>query len=305
MDRRIRVAWQEQRILAVTCLSMLVLFAANLVGLAIDPRVITGSPAWLKPAKFSISIAIYSGTLAWILSEIVVWPKFVRLMATVTTVALWVEVFIINLQAWRGTSSHFNVGTNVDAALFACMGISIAILWLASAGVARALFHQKFDNRPFGWALRLGMLITVLGSASGGLMTHPMPGQAPGTIGAHTIGAPDGGAGMAVTNWSANHGDLRIGHFVGLHGMQVIPLLYWLLSLRNRPSAAVISTAAASYFALAVLLEWQALRGQSILQPDTLTVNAWIAWLVLSGAAFLLTSASVRKSTLQTGAGTA
>lgn len=291
--------------LAGVCVLMLGLFLVNMIGLAVDPRVITGSPAWLKPAKFSISVALYSGTLVWILSKLTVWSPFVELMGKITAVTLLIEIFVIDLQAWRGTSSHFNFQTPLDASLFGIMAFSIAILWLASVGIAAALFRQKFANQTFGWALRLGMLITVLGSASGGMMTHPMPGQKSGIIGSHTVGAPDGGPGITGTGWSANHGDLRIGHFVGLHGMQVVPLFYWLLSRKRRPPVARISVFAASYMGAAILLEWQALRGQSILQPDRLTTEASIAWLALSAIALALTWLPGRKESFQTTAGMA
>ena len=292
--------WQQQRWLKFSCYLMVGVFAANLVGLLVDPRTITGSPTWLKPAKFSFSVAVYVGSLAWILSKITIWPRFLRRMGDITACALLIEIFIINLQAWRGTTSHFNFHTKLDAALFATMGFFIGLLWLASAGVAVALFRQTFENRSFGWALRLGMLITVLGSASGGLMTRAMPDQVAGVVGSHTVGGIDGGAGMVITKWSADHGDLRVGHFFGLHGMQIIPFLYWLLARRQRPSVAVISIAAANYFGAFVLLEWQALRGQSILQPDSMTLYCWLAWLTLSAGGVLLASVSTGRNSLQT-----
>jgi hypothetical protein len=50
--------WQDSRALTATAAIMLVDFLLNLIGLAVDPRIITGMPAWLKPAKFALSTAI-------------------------------------------------------------------------------------------------------------------------------------------------------------------------------------------------------------------------------------------------------
>ena len=45
--------WTSDRTLTASALLMLVALAAFLVGLVIDSRVITGVPAWLKPASSS------------------------------------------------------------------------------------------------------------------------------------------------------------------------------------------------------------------------------------------------------------
>jgi len=188
-----------------------------------------------------------------------------------TAAVMLIEVTIIALQAARGTTSHFNVGTPVDAILFSIMGLAIFTQTAASVAVAVALWRQRFADRAFGWALRLGMTMTIVGALTGGLMTRPTEAQlaeagASGRIiiaGAHTVGAPDGGPGLPVTGWSTQHGDLRVAHFVGLHALQVLPILT-LVAFRGRGERARLrlTLAAASMYVLVfVVLLVQALRG--------------------------------------------
>src|ERR1700688_982254 len=101
-----------------------------------------------------------------------------RTVGWVLAGALVFEVAIIDVQAARGTTSHFNAATRLDTALFAIMGAGIVILWLASVAVLIALFRQRFENAAWGWLLRLGMLTTVLGSAGGGVMLPNTPEEA-------------------------------------------------------------------------------------------------------------------------------
>ena len=106
-------------------------------------------------------------------------------------------------------------------------------------------------------------------------------GNAPAAFGAHSVGVEDGGPGLPVVGWSTVGGDLRIPHFVGLHALQVIPLIGWWLRRRNMTlrwgegsRLALLWTAGLGYLGLLVLLTWQALRGQSIIAPDTITLMA-------------------------------
>ena len=288
--------WAGSPILTAAGLLMTAVLGLSVTGLVVDPRVITGAPAWLKPAKFAVSNAIYLLTLAWIFTLLPEWRRTRTIVGWMTAVILVLEVAIIDTQAWRGTTSHFNVSTVLDLVLFSVMGVAILVQTLSVIAVAVALWRQRFTDRALGWALRFGLLITIVGASTGGLMTRPTAAQladarATGRMpiaGSHTVGGPDGGAGLPGTGWSIEHGDLRIPHFVGLHAMQVLPL--FALFLRRRlaaepPRVRVVFVAVTSYVALFAILLAQALRGQSLVQPDAVTMAALGAWVILTGAA--------------------
>ena len=138
--------------------------------------------------------------------------------------------------------------------------------------------------------------MTLVGASTGGLMTRPTPdqlaaaraGQRMTIAGAHTVGAPDGGAGLVGTGWSIDHGDLRVAHFVGLHAMQVLPFIALLLArleFMSRVRTRLVVIAVASYAALFVILLIQALRGVSVVAPDAATVAQLVAWAMATAIA--------------------
>jgi hypothetical protein len=282
---------------------MLPLLAVAMVGLVADPRLVTGAPAWLKPAKFAVSVAIYCLTLAWTFTFIPEWRNTKRWVGAIAAFVFVLELAIINLQAWRGTASHFNVSTTLNTVLFSVMGTAIGLQTLTSIAVVVALWRQRFSDKALGWSLRLGLAISIVGSSTGGLMTRPTAeqrvsiadGHRPTLVGAHTVGAPDGGAGFPGTGWSTEHGDIRVPHFVGLHAFQLLPLIALATRRRGLTESACARTtiaAAFSYFALFVLMLVQALRGEPVFAPDGGLLAAYAAWLACSTVAIWLASAA-------------
>jgi hypothetical protein len=266
--------WKASAPLTATGIVMLVAFAASLGAMAVDHSTILDAPTWLKPTKFAISSAIYAFTLAWIFTCLTDRPRLTRRIGWISAIVLILEVGIIDVQAARGIPSHFNAATALDAALFGTMGLAIVILWIAAIVLTVALFRHRFADSAFGWALRLGMLLTVIGQATGGFMTAPTRAQLDAArstglkvSGAHTVGAPDGGPGLPLTDWSREHGDLRVPHFIGMHAVQVLPALAWLLlpivsmAARRR----TVLAAAAVYAALFAILLVQALNGHPLI----------------------------------------
>ncbi len=313
----VRRLWQGSPELVATAGLMLVVLAGAIVGLATDPTIITGAPAWLKPAKFAVSITIYTLTLAWIFTLIPEWIRMRRVIGWLTAVTMILEISIISGQAWRGTTSHFNVSTVLDGTLFTIMGLAIVVQTLSTVAVAVALWRHRFDDMALGWAVRFGMVITIVGALTGGLMTRPTTAQLEAAragermtiAGAHTVGAPDGGPGMIGTGWSTEHGDLRVPHFIGLHALQALPLVALLLSLtrlHRQARARLVLVAAASYGALYVLLLTQALGGVPLPAPDGTAIMQWTAWAVatISAAGIILVRGSHQSQQASTIRGT-
>jgi len=190
------------------------------------------------------------------------------------------EMVLIVAQAARGVRSHFNDDTAFDALLFDVMGAAITGLWLATVAVALRFLRGRPTDRVTTSAVRLGLLVGLVGMAVGFLMPAG---------GAHAVGVPDGGPGLPFVGWSTTGGDLRIGHFVGMHALQVLPLLAAALAAVGRrrldeiARIRLVQVAAAGYGALVVLVTWQALRAQPLLAPDALTL-AGLAVVVLGTA---------------------
>lgn len=289
MREAIGSAWRKNPPLTMLVAGMLVTLLVALIGLAVDPRVITGAPAWMKPAKFAMSIAIYGATLLWLLRFIPDRPRLVAAVSWLALLGFGTEMVLLATQVVRGTTSHFNEATAFDATVWRTMGGVIVGMWLLTLFVAVLLFRRRFAAPSIVWGVRIGLIAALLGMAVAFLMPQPTPAQeslmdATGSspiVGAHAVGVEDGGPGLPIVGWSTTGGDLRVPHFVGLHAMQVLPLIGWLLasfapawlSARGRAQLAVI--AGLAWIGLTLLLVWQALRAQPVIAPDGLTLGAF------------------------------
>ncbi|MGA5562171.1 hypothetical protein ACPCUV_13460 [Streptomyces platensis] len=284
-------------------------------GLIVDDRVLVGAPIWLKPLKFAVSFAAYGLTLAWMLSRHTPPSRTGRWAAHTVVVTGTIEMAIITGQTIRGRRSHFNIETPLDQGLFLTMGLTIAVLWVATLVIAVLLFRARLGDRAATWAIRLGLLLALAGLLLGGLMAMPTPEQqAEGTlrtlVGAHSVGVPDGGPAMPLTGWNTTGGDLRIPHFLGMHALQGLPLfLYAVEALSGRRAwlrderirLRLVLVAAGFITALLALVTWQALRGQALIHPDGATLGALAALMAATAAGAF---AALRRPGGGTGPGT-
>ena len=203
------------------------------------------------------------------------------------------------MQVVRNTTSHFNTATPFDAAVYYLMGGFVVLIWLGNFVLAIVMMRQKFLNRTLGVSMRFGLVIALIGGVVGFAMSSNITASQEAVIeatgdtpiaGAHSVGIDDGDEpGIPFVGWNSESGDLRVAHFFGLHGLQAIPLLAILLIswqtplLDDRKRVWLTRIGGFGYLSFTLITFWQALRGQSLVAPDGLTLAVFGGLLLAVG----------------------
>jgi len=286
--------WHRPLLISAAVMAALAVVVAVL--LVVDPRELTGMPLWAKPLKFAISTAVYCFTLAWLISLLTTAKRLGWIAGTVAAAGIVVEMVIIVGFAAVADTSHFNVSTPLHTTLWGVMAFGISAVWVMTLIVGIALFRSRLGDRARSVAIRAGVVIGLVGMGLAFLMTGPTAQQLDdfqGIAGAHTVGLADGGPGLPILGWSTEYGDLRIPHFVGMHALQVLPLVIIALEMLARRwprldavrRLRLVWIATAVYAAAVALVTVQALAGESIVRPSGLTLLAATVVAVLAAAA--------------------
>ncbi|SDH59435.1 hypothetical protein SAMN05192558_12132 [Actinokineospora alba] len=292
MRSRLAQAIDWHRPLMLFSVAMVGVAALSLVGVIVDDRMIVGAPNWLKSFKFAVSFIAYSVTWAWLMSLHPRRPRWLHNTGTLLVVAGTIEMVAITGQAFRGRRSHFNAETPFDATLWVVMGVTVAIIWTATLVVSVSVARNVTLPRPLRLAVVIGMATSLAGMLIGPLMSQRDTGVKE-IAGMHSIGVVDGGPHMPITGWNLVGGDLRVGHFIGIHALQVLPLVAIVLAAlvtryailaHEEVRTRLVWTASGVYIGLFGLVTWQAFRGQALVEPDAVTLLAF-AGIVAAGAA--------------------
>lgn len=221
MNGLIRELMRRNSVLAWTALAHLGLFVILAIISLFDSTTILGINRWIKPMKFSSSIAIYAATIAWFMGYLPKEKLSIKLISRGIAVCMIVEIICIVLQPARGTTSHFNNSTPFDGMIFSLMGFMI-VLNTVLDGWLLVLFFKERPQIPssYLWGIRLGLALFMVAGLEGIMMVVRL---------SHSVGVTDGGAGLPFLNWSTEGGDLRVAHFFGLHSLQVLPVVGFLL----------------------------------------------------------------------------
>lgn len=221
--------WSSIKAYKILYLAMLLnagMLLISIFGMLLDNRLLLGENIWLKPAKFGASLVIYLITMAALLRIYPYTTDRKKQLAWVFGGSMILEMPLLLVQVIRGVPSHFNTDTPFDSLIFGGMGIlilinSLGLIWMIGTAFTKRLDASIVMQRAvqFAW---VGMLISML---AGQLMISASK---------HSVGVADGGAGIPITNWSAEGGDWRAVHFLGMHGIQVLPLLIYFLQDRMK-----------------------------------------------------------------------
>jgi hypothetical protein len=216
--------------------------------------------AWYKPFKFAFSTFLYAWAMAWYCAYL---PQFnIKLFNWVTIILLGFEIIYIAIQAQRGQLSHFNISTSFYATMYSLMAFAASAVTIYTAYVGILFFTNDFPDLPnyYLWSIRLGIIIFVVFCFEGFVMGSKLT---------HTIGGPDGGAGLPLLNWSTKFGDPRIAHFIGMHALQVLPFLSFYV-FKNTKATFVLSFI---YVLLATFTLIQALKGKPLFKERKTTTK--------------------------------
>jgi hypothetical protein len=193
-----------------------------------------------------------------------------------------------------GETSHFNVSSPTAIAIWSIMATFISIVLLSTIFISLMIMFQKQQEFNLKLALALGSINTAVGMGLAYLMTWPTANQLAnyqGIAGAHTVGVSDGGPGLPFLGWSTVAGDLRVGHFFGLHSIQVAIILLaisLLVPLAFRVPLILVGNL--TWLGFVGLVTWQSLRAEPFSSPSELTIISFVALAVLASILFLALS---------------
>lgn len=211
--------------------------------------------AWYKPFKFAFSTFLFSWAMAWYCYYL---PDFnIKLFNWSVILLLGFEIFYIAFQANKGQLSHYNLSTPVYAALLSMMALAATLVTLYTAYVVWLFFTNTFPELPnyYVWAIRFGIVIFVIFSFEGFAMGSRLN---------HSVGALNDNSNWFIIGWSKTVGDLRVAHFIGMHALQVLPLLSFYI-FKNTKLTIGLSLV---YGLLAIMTLVQALKGRPLIKTQ-------------------------------------
>jgi hypothetical protein len=281
--------WTDSRSRWLTAVGLAVVASGlvHLVVWAVLGGAWEGPVTWRKPILFGISGGLTCLSLGWVFARL---PRRWGddLLAIATAAALAVEVFLIDLQRWRGVASHFNRATPLDGLLYDLMGGLILFVTVVVADLTiRSFSFRRPPAVPadMAAALRAGMVF---------LLVSCLLGIAVGMHGERQLSA-----GLEPERYAAA-GVPKFPHGVVIHAIQWLPLVAWAAAragVSPRGRLAVVWLATLGTAGVLVYACMQTLGGRGrfdVTPPSAIVLAAAVA--CLTAAAVVPAVSAVRLS---------
>ena len=223
-----------------------------------------GPVSWRKPILFGVSGGLTSLSLGWAWSKLP-WRWGDAWLASSVAWALFVEVALIDLQAWRGVASHFNRATPFDSWLYDTMGVLILWVTLIAIDLTIRFFRQSTGlAADMLLAVRAGLVLLVISCLLG--------------IWVSVNGDMRVAAGLEPERYGAA-GVPKFPHGAVIHALQWLPMLAWAarqagFTERWRVSLVAAATAGTSLIGVFALAQTLAGRSRFDVTPSTGVVLA-------------------------------
>ena len=221
----------------------------------ISNKQLAGVNVWFKPFKFAASSVLYLAAMIWYCAYI---PHYNATVFTWANIIFFVfENGYIGIQAARGQASHFNLSNRFYATLYSFMALAATGITIGAVYILVKYFQSDFPelSTAYLWSIRFALMIFVVfafqGFVMGGRLTH-------------TVGGENDVRTLPIVKWNITKGDLRVAHFIGMHALQVLPLLAYYV-IPNLIGIVIISLA---YFLLAIFVLVQALNGKPFIKMN-------------------------------------
>jgi heme A synthase len=203
----------------------------------VDLREVNALNTWYKPAKFCLSVGIYLMTIIWVVDLLNIADQRKRRLIRNISIVILLELALIVIQGARGVASHFNISSIPNVVIFQLMGVLIAINTIFLIWILALYFKKK--SKPINIPthlrnfIRLGLLLLLFSSLIGGAMIG---------LNRHLV-SPDSVAifHIPILDWKIGQGDLRISHFLGMHGLQLFALGGIAIDTTSKPSKGIVT----------------------------------------------------------------
>jgi hypothetical protein len=181
-----------------------------------DDTLVMGKNAWQYPMKYYFSIGIFIWSMGWYLYFLnnSLQRKILSWAFLLTTS---IQTSIVLLQSSRGVSSFYNQNTPFDKLVFGFQTANNVVFILIMVVTTYLFYFQKKNSKSqhFTWGIRMGMMIFLIGLLIGVYLMK---------LNSHAIGTNEKLLNQAILDKS-KHGNFKIPFFLGIHGLQIIPLL--------------------------------------------------------------------------------